>query len=217
MSEFVFICIALLYSQAAWLLGPKGCGPNLLITRASQAAAQATISRSRSNGSDNGVAAWTGVSLFDVPQSQVVRAAKHVGASSTRSRHPQGGSEASGSGGARPDGAAHSVDHHHPHAHVEAIDGVSHLGSKRWVDISLGSDLVGRALTPESDIMGESSAETGTVSEAEGDSQGLLARKEAGANDLEGKLPEGLLEHVVASIESGVIAGVDGLAQPLGL
>ena len=209
MSEFVFIFIVLLYSQAAWLLGPKGCGPNLLITRASQAAAQATRSRSIPNGSDNGVAAWTGVSLFDVPQSQVVRAAKHAGASSTRSRHPQGGSEASGSGGARPDGAAHSVDHHHPHAHSEVCDGASPLGSKRWVDISLGSDLVGRALTPESDITGGSSAE------AEGDARGTL---EAGVEALAGKLPEGLLEHVVASIESGVIAGVDpGLDQPLGL
>ena len=141
--------------QSAWLLGPKGCGPNVLVTRSSRAAACAG-SRSGSKGSSPWTAAAApsaSSSLFDVPQSQVVRSAKHDRESSTASE--EGGGMCAG-------------------------------GSRRWVDVALGTDRVRAAM------MGGAPA---TEAEAEAEEAGRL-------------LPAGL-EHVVASIESGVVAGAD--------
>lgn len=62
--------------ERGWLLGPKGCGPNLLLTRNTASAAAAAAPQGSSTGSAAGTPPPKAPSLFDAPPALVVKAHK---------------------------------------------------------------------------------------------------------------------------------------------
>lgn len=158
-------------TQRAWLLGPKRTGPNLLLTPSKKAG-----------------------SLFDVPPTTVVRAAKATAGKPTVGGQP---------GEAEPAEAA-----------ADGPASAAAPSPAATLDLRLGAPAAALALgwvtgaeAAEDEVGGGMQAAAAAV--AEGRTAVLAAEVTHGSGGCgggEGEVPEGL-RHVVASVESGVAAG----------
>ena len=214
--------------QAAWLLGPKGCGPNLLITQASRDSSLGPNGSSLFTGS----ATTSTGSLFNVPASHVIRVTKHQQGGG---QPQQGGPGMAGSSLAAASSAVTS-SRGGPSLHqqqqqqeggLSAVTGAGEEGGgRRWVELPIGTNAAGRAMaglaaaTIISAVPPVESSEVlpGAVVPAVlpsstpdvlpfAPAEVLPSNGECGSERGSCALPSGL-EHVIASVESGVLAGV---------
>ena len=219
--------------QAAWLLGPKGCGPNLLITQASRDGSLGPTGSSLFTGS--ATTSSTG-SLFNVPASQVVRVTKHQQGGG---QPQQGGPGGAGSSSAAASSAVPSLrgGASSSHQQQQQQEGASSAagageegGGRRWVELPIGTNAAGRAMAglaaatiisavpPVVSSGGTAEVLPGAVVPAVlpssapdvlpfAPAEALPSSGEGGSERGSSALPSGL-EHVIASVESGVLAGV---------
>ena len=208
--------------QAAWLLGPKGCGPNLLITQASRDGSLGPTGSSLVTAS--ATTSSTG-SLFNVPASQVVRVTKHQGGG-------LGGAGASAAASSAAISSSRGGAFSHQLQQQEGASAVTGAGEegggRHWVELPIGSNAAGRAIaglvaaTSSSVPPAVSVVLPGVVVPAvppPSCAPGVLPFAPAemlpssgeGGSERGGSsaLPSGL-DHVIASIESGVLAGMGG-------
>ena len=224
----LFITLISYHLQAAWLLGPKGCGPNLLITQASRDSSLGPNGSSLFTGS----ATTSTGSLFNVPASHVIRVTKHQQGGG---QPQQGGPGMAGSSLAAASSAVTS-SRGGPSLHqqqqqqeggLSAVTGAGEEGGgRRWVELPIGTNAAGRAMaglaaaTIISAVPPVESSEVlpGAVVPAVlpsstpdvlpfAPAEVLPSNGECGSERGSCALPSGL-EHVIASVESGVLAGV---------
>ncbi|GLC55413.1 hypothetical protein PLESTB_000984700 [Pleodorina starrii] len=186
--------------ERAWLLGPKRIGPNLLLApprRQNEAAAAAASGSSAAAATATTSGGSTATeSLFDVPANSVVRAAKATAKASAPG--------APGAAAAAAAAAVAGTTADAPPSEADGGDAAAAAPPSARIDLRLGSPVAALALGLISEEDARSYGGDGDVGTAA--AAALAAAEAAAASGCDVGAAEAL-RHVVASVESGVVAG----------